>query len=214
MADKRSLYAELAIDADATPAQIDKAYRKRARTAHPDAGGKAEAFHALTHAYAVLSDPERRKAYDETGYEGEIGTVDIADRAMERIQELVVSVLDSDIPFEGLDLITPIRETLTKQKAEIGAGVRKLERQAKRAEAMASRFRKGSGDNLIRQALERRAGDMRELADHTRREEAVFAKAIELLSDYSFDLKTTSPAAAAAEPARQAGPSLVSSRKG
>lgn len=189
MADKRSLYHELDIASDATPAEIDKAYRQRARTAHPDAGGSGEAFHRLSHAYAVLSDPERRKAYDETGYEGELAADDIVGRAMERIQALVVSVLESELPFEQVDLIAPIRDTLTKQKSDVGAGIRKLEKQAKRAEAMAARFRRQSGDNLIRRTLERRAADTRDLAEKTRREEAVFAKAIELLADYSFDFE-------------------------
>jgi len=206
MADKRKLYRELAVEPDATPAEIDKAYRQRARTAHPDAGGTAEAFHALSHAYAILSDPDRRKAYDETGFEGEL-TDDIVSRAMERIHALVASVLESDLPFETVDLIAPIRDTLTKQKADIGAGIRKLERQAKRAEAMAARFRKR--DNIIRKVLERRAADTREQAEKTRREEAIFAKAIELLADYSFDFepppppKTAEPIKAS-EPARPA----------
>jgi curved DNA-binding protein CbpA len=193
MADKRSLYSELAIEPGATPAEIDKAYRQRARDAHPDAGGTAAAFHALSHAYAILSDPERRKAYDETGYEGELAADDIAGRAMERIQALVVSVLESDLPFEAVDLIAPIRDTLTKQKGDIGAGIRKLEKQAKRAEAMAARFRRQSGDNIIRKSLERRAADTREMAEKTRREEAVFAKAIELLADYTFDFEPPRP---------------------
>lgn len=203
MADKRSLYTELDIAPGATPAEIDKAYRQRARTAHPDAGGSAEAFHTLSHAYAVLSDPERRKAYDETGYEGELAADDIVGRAMERIQALVVSVLESELPFEQVDLIAPIRDTLTKQKSDVGAGIRKLEKQAKRAEAMAARFRRQSGDNIIRKTLERRAADTREMAEKTRREEAVFAKAIELLADYSFDFE---PPPRPSKPAETAKP--------
>ncbi|WEK51212.1 MAG: DnaJ domain-containing protein [Candidatus Kaistia colombiensis] len=204
MADKRKLYRELAVEPDATPAEIDKAYRQRARAAHPDAGGTAEAFHALSHAYAILSDPDRRKAYDETGYEGELAVDDIAGRAMERIHALVASVLESDLPFEAVDLIAPIRDTLTKQKADIGVGIRKLERQAKRAEAMAARFRKRDGDNIIRKVLERRAADTREQAEKTRREETIFAKAIELLAEYSFDFEPPPPKAT--EPAKAAEP--------
>jgi curved DNA-binding protein CbpA len=192
LAEKRSLYDELGVEPEAAAPEIDKAYRQKARKVHPDTGGSDTAFHALSHAYEVLSDPERRKAYDATGYEGELISENIAARAMERIHELVASVLDSDIPFESIDLVAAIRDTLTKQKAEIAAGVKKLERQAKRAEAMASRFRrdsghKNSGDNFIRGLLERRAAETRQNAEKTRQEEAVFVKAIELLADYSFE---------------------------
>lgn len=188
-AEHHRLYRELGVGADASAAEIDKAYRKRARQTHPDAGGNAEAFHALTHAYAVLSDPDRRQAYDETGYEGELVAEVVATRAMERIHELVGSVLDSDLPFEEVDLVSAIRETLVKQKAEIGAAVRRLEQQAKRADLMAGRFLKKSGDNFIRGLLERRAADTRQKAEKTRHEEAIFAKAIELLADYSFEYR-------------------------
>lgn len=197
MAEKRSLYRELAVETNATAAEIDKAYRKRARHAHPDTGGNSEAFHKLAHAYAVLSDPDRRAAYDATGYEGELVAETVAARAMERIHELVASVLDSDLPFEAVDLVAAIRDTLVKQKADIGAAVRRLERQAKRAETMASRFRRADGDNFIRGLLERRAAETRQQAEKTRHEETVFAKAIELLADYSFEHEAAEPKATA-----------------
>jgi curved DNA-binding protein CbpA len=209
LGEKRSLYVELGVEPGTSAAEIDKAYRQKARKAHPDTGGSSEAFHTLAHAYDVLSDPDRRKAYDATGYEGELIAENIAARAMERIHELVASVLDSDLPFESVDLVAAIRDTLTKQKAEIAIGVKKLERQAKRAELMAARFRKDSGDNFIRGLLERRAADTRQNAEKTRHEEAVFAKAIELLADYSFEHEKP-----AKRPADAAAPRPALSRAG
>ena len=59
-------YARLGIDPAATQPQIAKAFRTRARILHPDVPrtGNAEAFLRLKQAYDVLSDPERRAAYD------------------------------------------------------------------------------------------------------------------------------------------------------
>lgn len=194
MAARRSLYAELAVGTGATAGEIDKAYRRRARSVHPDAGGNAEAFQALAHAHAVLSDADRRAAYDASGYEGALDAAAFNARAMDHIQELVGSVLESDLPFEEVDLVAAIRDTLSKQKAEIAGAVARLERQAARAGAMARRFRRPTGDNFIGAALDRRAAEAREAADKTRLEEAVFARAIALLADYAFDHE---PAAAA-----------------
>jgi curved DNA-binding protein CbpA len=63
-------YALLGVPADATTAQIKKAYRKLARRHHPDTnpGDTAAAgrFKAITEAYEVLTDPVRRQAYDAT----------------------------------------------------------------------------------------------------------------------------------------------------
>ena len=63
-------YATLGVPADATTAQIKKAYRTLARQHHPDTNpGDTEAadrFKAITEAYEVLTDPARRQAYDAT----------------------------------------------------------------------------------------------------------------------------------------------------
>ncbi|MCX5495105.1 DnaJ domain-containing protein [Kaistia dalseonensis] len=213
---KRRLYEELGVRHDATPAAIDKAYRQKARKAHPDTGGSSEAFHKLSHAYAILSDADRRKAYDETGYEGEMAGENIADRAMAHIHELVSSVLESDLPFEGVDLVTAIGDTLARQRAEIGAAIRKLESQAKRADAMAKRFHRKSGqkgDNLIRAAIERRAADIRQNAERTRHQEAIFAKAIDLIADYDFEHEAPKPTVAATPSPRSGADPIIASVK-
>jgi curved DNA-binding protein len=64
-------YKTLGVEKNATQAQIKKAYRKLARKLHPDMnpGDKKaeERFKLINEAYEVLSDPERRKKYDQLG---------------------------------------------------------------------------------------------------------------------------------------------------
>ncbi|AZN30168.1 J domain-containing protein [Flaviflexus salsibiostraticola] len=64
----KDFYKVLGVPKDATEDQIKKAYRKLARTHHPDKNpGDAAAesrFKDVGEAYAVLSDPEERKQYD------------------------------------------------------------------------------------------------------------------------------------------------------
>lgn len=64
------LYGVLGLRPDAAPEDIKRAYRRKAREHHPDAGGDAERFKDVTHAYEVLSDPERRARYDRFGDDG------------------------------------------------------------------------------------------------------------------------------------------------
>lgn len=64
------LYELLDIPRDAAEDEVKRAYRRKAREHHPDAGGDEEAFKAVTHAYQVLSDPNKRARYDRFGDDG------------------------------------------------------------------------------------------------------------------------------------------------
>lgn len=68
--DTTKLYEALGVSKDASAADIKKAYRKLAIKHHPDKGGDPEVFKEISRAYEVLSDPEKRKTYDEYGEEG------------------------------------------------------------------------------------------------------------------------------------------------
>jgi molecular chaperone DnaJ len=60
-------YQDLGVSRDATAEDIKRAYRKKARTLHPDVNPSPEAeeqFKKVSQAYDVLSDPEKRRSYD------------------------------------------------------------------------------------------------------------------------------------------------------
>lgn len=62
-----SLYEILGVKVDATDAEIKKAYKKQALIHHPDKGGDPEKFKAVCVVFSILSDSEKRKAYDDSG---------------------------------------------------------------------------------------------------------------------------------------------------
>jgi molecular chaperone DnaJ len=72
MAEKRDYYEVLGISKDADDATIKKAYRQLAKKYHPDTNpGDKEAeakFKEASEAYAVLSDADKRKQYDQFGH--------------------------------------------------------------------------------------------------------------------------------------------------
>lgn len=64
----KTLYGICGVEKTATADQIKKAYRGKANELHPDKTvGDDSEFKELALAYSVISDPERRKEYDETG---------------------------------------------------------------------------------------------------------------------------------------------------
>jgi DnaJ-class molecular chaperone len=63
----KNYYLILQVNSEASPDEIRTAYRRLAKELHPDHyEGGAQPFQALQEAYATLSDPERRRAYDRS----------------------------------------------------------------------------------------------------------------------------------------------------
>lgn len=61
---ERSHYDVLGVTARATPDEVRDAYRRAARSHHPDAGGDSGRMSELNAAWRVLGDPRRRAVYD------------------------------------------------------------------------------------------------------------------------------------------------------
>jgi molecular chaperone DnaJ len=77
MPDKRDYYEVLDISRDASPEDVKKAFRQQALKFHPDRNKETDAadkFKEVNEAYQVLSDPERRSAYDRFGHAGVNGS--------------------------------------------------------------------------------------------------------------------------------------------
>lgn len=72
MAEKRDYYEVLGVDRNASDSELKSAYRKLAKKYHPDMNpGDKEAevkFKEASEAYAVLSDPDKRRQYDQFGH--------------------------------------------------------------------------------------------------------------------------------------------------
>ena len=74
---QRDYYEILGVQRNASPDDLKSAFRRLARQYHPDvnkAPDAEERFKEINEAYAVLSDPDKRAAYDRYGHAGVNGT--------------------------------------------------------------------------------------------------------------------------------------------
>lgn len=69
---KRDLYEVLGVAKSASAEEIKRAYRKKARESHPDMNPDdptaADRFREAEEAYSILSDAQKRQAYDQFGH--------------------------------------------------------------------------------------------------------------------------------------------------
>lgn len=105
-------YDELGIDKDSTIEQIKKAFRKKSKKTHPDAGGTNEEFDDTKKAYLILSNAKKRKQFDETGTVGE-------DEPKQHIHNEIAAVFFGVIKhnehnIEYVDIINKVLDVFSK----------------------------------------------------------------------------------------------------
>jgi len=103
-----SLYDDLQVAPTATAKEIKAAHRRLAKEHHPDKGGEHNNFVRVQKAYEVLSDPFRRKHYDQFGADRQ--TEDIRAQALQGLAQLFIQVLDQ-VP-ETQDLIKVVSDAI------------------------------------------------------------------------------------------------------
>lgn len=120
----RDFYAILGVERTANQGQIKHAYRKQAMKYHPDKNpGNEEAadkFKELSTAYAVLSDPNKKRQYDLHGEEGslaELGSVNVEDLGT------VGRLFGALVSKAGIPVPTEITQKVLTAAMHIGSGV-------------------------------------------------------------------------------------------
>lgn len=183
-------YEVLGVGTAATSDDLRKAYRDKARRAHPDAGGKREDFDELKLAYDVLSDPDRRARYDRTGKIDD----DEADNYQAMVLNLLVRMIDQILqaPLEddklfSMSLLQELTSCIEAEIAVVNQKIEPTDRALRRIKRLKRRFKalKRGAANVLETLLLSRENDYvlsRKAAD---RDIKVRRAAMALLKDYS-----------------------------
>lgn len=103
--DPKGYYALLDVKVDAAPSDIVTAYRRQARLLHPDVPttGNSDRFIAVKQAYDVLSDPDRRFAYDRAARTALLDAVEPEDQGFPQAPDIAEAPMRrprlSDLPI-------------------------------------------------------------------------------------------------------------------
>ncbi len=184
------LYAVLGVPRDADRAAIRRAYRAKARRAHPDAGGSAEQFAQIKTADDTLIEEARRRRYDETG---EAAEVPINNRRAELIGILsagldaaLVKLSRSAMPAKHTNLARLTSEALSRQRQEWIGQRGQFERAAQQSGELLGRFITPARDNLMEAAVHRRVAHcQKEIATLDNRIKMA-DEALEMLREMAF----------------------------
>lgn len=190
------LYDTLGVDKTADAATIKKAFRSRAKKHHPDAGGDAKKFHALVKAHDVLSDPQRRAKYDETGDESDKPNADnVEAMARSRAMEAVGAAMQANLKnLAYVDIVSEAKVHVRVNIAAIEKNIAGIQEGCDLLRQAVKRFRKkkrkapsASPDDLLIQVImgqinmqEREIGERREAMKP-------FARALEILGEWEYE---------------------------
>jgi curved DNA-binding protein CbpA len=195
------LYRLLGIKRGASKEDVRKAYRRKAKIVHPDKGGSAAAFSALTMAHEVLTDPKRRAKYDATGEVEQAKPDNFDGSAIEVIAQKLGLLIHAEQELTGLDIGAlieqSIRDDIARRRASIAEQSRAIERAAK-LRARVRRKAEGA-DNMLARVLD---WHERSSKDHIKKNEEAVAsmeRALEILDGYLFIDDRPPPAEAETE---------------
>lgn len=184
------LYETLGVDRTASTADIRRAYRSRAKKAHPDAGGNPDDFRSLCVALAVLQDPDRREKYDRTGNaDAEPDTREA--EALNRIAGALEAVVGALHDPAAHDLVAALKAQFHQAIAE---GKRQRDQTTKKAEKWDKLMRrfthKGEGDNMLASIAKGKAVEARRVVESCDIEIAKLERCIEILGEHGFEVET------------------------
>lgn len=184
----KDLYQILKVLRTASQEEIKRSYRKLAMKYHPDRNpGDAKAeerYKQVGEAYDVLSDPQRRDVYDQTG---DVGKAAAVDRTLEEVLPVIAKALNQIVEEmreqghrpKNFDLIHILTINLEKERDQRRKGLKIAKRNLEELKGrFISKTEHNLFEDLIRRGLENIESRLKSIEG--------LEKALDYLKNYSF----------------------------
>jgi curved DNA-binding protein CbpA len=181
-------YEMLGVSREADGVAIKSAYRKRAKTVHPDAGGDVGAFGKLTASYELLSDPVRRKVYDDTGYDPELAdTKDL--QGLVILETLVNEIILDEREPGSFDPVAAMRRKLTDKIVNARFHILEMERHRARIRNHIDRIGRKPNADVLGRMLRSRCDAINDAIGKAETEIGNIEQAYGMLDGYSYEVE-------------------------
>lgn len=187
-------YDLLGVARGATAQAIKTAYRQRVQTVHPDRGGDSDMFIAVARAFSLLSDPEARKLYDETGIvdENALETLrkDVAVILADMFDAAVATAIATGLGLDRVDFIGQMRSAVETGLAEARLAETRAGRDIGSLDGLRRRVKRHEdGRNLFVDRLDAQITAKQEANQTTRRRIVILDMARTELSNYASEIE-------------------------
>lgn len=185
----KTLYDVLGVPADSSEEEIKRAYRKKALKSHPDREkDSSEAMKEINEAYAVLSDPNRRSRYNETGDTScPVSKMSPEEQILCSFFMMILeSILNSDQDVKYVDMISLVSRSLEKQIRESESTEKKGLRRVRDLKEVLGRISSKEENGSIKECLDAQIISLTAQLDKCRKEIEDLKKARSLLKSYKY----------------------------
>lgn len=185
-----NLYEVLGVNKDAILSQLKKAYRKKAKKLHPDAGGNPQDFKALVVAYNILSDPDKRERYDKGESIDEIHKKERSENEMicEVIISLFMGIMNSSRDIKKTHIPKEIQRAIAHNMSEIGNQIQQKREGITKFEVVKKRFSTTSGENVFEKVCSSQIANLQSHIERLEKQLEVGEKAKVFLDAYSYEI--------------------------
>lgn len=187
-------YDVLGVGRAAATAEIKLAYRRKVQVVHPDRGGDPDAFILVVRAFGLLSDPDARRLFDETGlvddealksYRREVATIlaDMFDAAVE-------TAIATRLKLGSVDFIAQMSAAVTTGLKDAERLLGRIDDEIVALQDLRARIRRTDADrNLFAERLDTQVRAKTEEHHSVKRRVAMLETALAELGNYESEIE-------------------------
>lgn len=185
-------YDVLGVGRAARPAEIKLAYRRKVQTAHPDRGGDPAVFILVVRAFGLLSDPDARRLFDETGIVDDEAVTsyrrEVAQILADMFDAAVETAVATGLKLESVNFIAQMSAAVTTGLGDSRQALSRTDGEIGALQGLRARIRRTDADrNLFAERLDAQVAAKTEQHRIIKRRVAMLETALAELGNYESE---------------------------